>query len=308
MITIKINKNEEKQRIDRFLKKYLNKAPNAFIYKVLRKKYIKVNGEKVKEEYFLELGDVVEIYLADDTIEKFRTSKTYVENEGKLDVVYEDSNIILVNKHAGIDVQPLGDGKLSLLDKLLSYLGEEDDSATFRPSFCNRLDRNTTGIIIAAKNYNSLKEMNENIRNRNISKYYCSIVQGEISKNIEIGGFLKKRDDVNKVVVRNIEIEGYKEIFTRIKPVLYNNGFTEIEVELITGRTHQIRAHLSSIGHPLVGDIKYGGKTKGMNRYLLHSQKLKFKGFAGELEYLNGKVFEASCPRNYIKLKKELMG
>jgi 23S rRNA pseudouridine955/2504/2580 synthase len=308
MITIKIDKNEEKQRIDRFLKKYLNKAPNAFIYKILRKKYIKVNDKKVKEEYFLEAGDVVEIYLADDTIEKFRRSKSYVENEGELNVVYEDLNIILINKPAGIDVQPLGDGKLSLLDKLLAYLGEEDDSATFRPSFCNRLDRNTTGIIIAAKNYNSLKEMNENIRDRKLSKYYYSIVQGEISKNIEIGGFLKKRDDVNKVVVRNVEMEGYKEIHTRIKLVGYSKGFTEIEVELITGRTHQIRAHLSSIGHPLVGDIKYGGKTKGVNQYLLHSKKLEFKGFGGELEYLNSKVFEAPCPRNYIKLKKELMG
>ena len=307
MITIKIDRNEEKQRIDRFLKKYLNKAPNTFIYKILRKKYIKVNGKRVKEEYFLESGDTVEIYLADDTIKKFRALKSYVENEGELDIVYEDSNILLVNKAAGIDVQPSGDGKISLVDKLLAYLDEDDGVGTFRPSFCNRLDRNTTGIIIAAKNYNSLKEMNENIRNRNVNKYYYSIVKGEILKDIELGGFLKKRSDVNKVEVLMTEKEGYKEITTRIKPVCCSNGFTEIEVQLITGRTHQIRAHLSSIGHPLVGDIKYGGKMKGINQYFLHSKKLEFKGFAGELDYLNGKVFETACPGNYQKLKKELM-
>lgn len=307
MITIKIDRNEEKQRIDRFLKKYLNEAPNAFIYKILRKKYIKVNGKRVKEDLFLDFGDVVEIYLSDETIKKFRISKSFIENKGNIDIVYEDSNIILVNKPTGIDVQPLGDGKISLLDKLLAYLNEEDCSVTFRPSFCNRLDRNTSGIIIAAKNYNSLKEMNENIRNRNISKYYYSIVRGEITKKIKIDGYIKKRSDINKVEIRETERDGYKEITTSIKPILYKNGYTEIEVELITGRTHQIRAHLSSIGHPLAGDIKYGGDIKGMNQYLLHSKKLEFKGFVGKLEYLNGKVFESSCPEKYFKLKNEIM-
>jgi 23S rRNA pseudouridine955/2504/2580 synthase len=307
MITIQIDRNEEKQRIDRFLKKYLNKAPNTFIYKILRKKYIKVNGKRVREEYFLKAGDIVEIYLADDTVEKFRTSKSYVENEGKLDVVYEDSNIILVNKPAGIDVQPLGDGRISLVDKLLAYMSGEEDSATFRPSFCNRLDRNTTGLIIAAKNYNSLKEMNENIRNRNLSKYYHSIVKGEILKEIEIGGYLKKNAESNKVNIIAEEKDGYKEISTRIRPLLHKKAFTEIEVELITGRTHQIRAHLNSIGHPLAGDVKYGGRMKGIKRYLLHSRRLKFKGFTGKLEYLNGKTFEAPYPKEYSRLKKELM-
>lgn len=306
MVTLYIGINEEKQRLDRYIKKYLNNAPNTFIYKILRKNYIKVNNKKENSDYFLNSGDVVTIYLSDETLNKFRKMKTYIKSEELLNIIYEDRNILLVNKPEGIDVQPGENDKVSLLDILLNNLELEIESNTFRPAFCNRLDRNTTGILIAAKNYIALKEINQAIREKKVRKIYNSIIKGKINKQITLNSFLKKDNDINKVNISSEFTENSKEIKTIINPIRSNSSYTEVEIELITGRTHQIRAQLEFIGHPLIGDTKYGGSSKLTNHQLLHSRKIIFLEFDGNLSYLSGKTYEAPFTKEYIDIKAKI--
>jgi 23S rRNA pseudouridine955/2504/2580 synthase len=305
MINLIIEKNEEKQRLDRYLKKYLNNAPNDFIQMILRKKYIKVNGKREKGEYFLSEGDVLSIYLSDETFVKFRKEKTYLTSSIKLDIVYEDSNILLLNKSEGIEVQPSEKNVPSLIDAVLENISY-DSSNTFRPSICNRLDRNTTGLVIVAKNYEALKQINNSLRQRLIKKTYTTIVFGKISKKTEIKTYLSKEYSINKVAVHDERIKDSKEAKTIIYPIQSNENFTEIEVDLITGKTHQIRAHLEYIGHPLIGDSKYGGSYKELKYQLLHAFKIEIEGMSNELEYLNGKIFEAPLPKKYVIIRKKI--
>jgi 23S rRNA pseudouridine955/2504/2580 synthase len=305
MINLTIEKNEEKQRLDRYLKKYLNNAPANFIQMILRKKYIKVNGKREKGEFFLSEGDVVSIYLSDETLEKFRKEKTYLTSSIKLDIVYEDSNILLLNKPEGIEVQPSEKNIPSLIDAVLENISY-DRSNTFRPSICNRLDRNTTGLVIVAKNYEALKQINNALRQRLIKKTYTTIVFGKLTENIEIKTYLSKEYTINKVSVHDEKVENSKEAKTIIYPLCSNEKFTEIEVDLITGKTHQIRAHLEHIGHPLIGDSKYGGSYKELKYQLLHAFKIEIEGMSNELTYLNGKIFKAPLPKKYVIIRKKI--
>lgn len=305
MIELNISKNEENQRLDRYVKKYLNDAPKSLIYKLIRKKNIKVNDSRTSIDYFLKEGDIVKIYLSDETASKYRNQKTYITTGRILDIVYEDENIVLINKPKGISVQPERDGTISLLDVLLENIKFEGTD-TFRPAFCNRLDKNTTGIIIAAKNYEALKQINKAIKERAVTKIYCTMVFGKIDKRIEIDGFLKRQDNEKKVTVSKEKKDDSKAIKTIVTPKIGNDSFTEIEVELITGRTHQIRAHLQHIGHPLVGDLKYGGKYKQLSSQFLHAESIGFTKMEGTLDYLNGKSFYAPPPSSYLQLKNEL--
>jgi 23S rRNA pseudouridine955/2504/2580 synthase len=305
MIELNISKNDENQRLDRFVKKYLNDAPKSLIYKMIRKKNIKVNDSRTSIDYFLKEGDVVKLYISQEMTDKYRNQKVHIETSIKLDIIYEDDNIVLINKPKGISVQPELNGKPSLLDMLLSEI-EFEETDTFRPAFCNRLDKNTTGIIIAAKNYDALKLVNKSIKEGNVNKIYCTMVFGKIDKKTEIEGFLLKQDNEKKVTVSKIRKEGSKSIKTIVVPKVSNDSFTEIEVDLVTGRTHQIRAHLQHIGHPLVGDMKYGGKYKHLSSQFLHAMSIKFVDIEGALSYLNGKSFYAPPPATYQKLKEEL--
>lgn len=290
MREITITKNEAGQRLDRFMKKYLNKANTSFIYKMIRKKNIKLNGNRAEPETLLDVGDILNIYLADDTIDKFREKKTLLDTAIHFDVVYEDDNILIVNKPVGLSAQPDLTGSWSLIDEIKVYLDakEKNISFTFKPAVCNRLDKNTSGLVIAAKNYDAVKQVNKAMRDRSIRKFYEAKVHGVIDKELKLRDYMIKDDDKNMVTVVKNEGENTKEIITSCKPIKKEGSYTWLEIEIETGRAHQIRAHLASIGHPVVGDKKYGIRD-GEKYQLLHAYKVILGGFEGDLEYLNDK-------------------
>lgn len=290
MKEIKITKNEEGQRLDRFLKKYLNKANQSFIHKMLRKKNIELNDAKARPETILKKGDIVKLYLADATIEKFREKKILRQTQVYFDIVFEDDNILIVNKPIGLSTQPDQTGKENLVDGIKTYLyaKEKNTSLTFEPAVCNRLDKNTSGLIIAAKNYDCLKQTNKAIRERKIKRYYIAKVHGNVEENLDLKDYLIKDRDKNKVTITSEDMADSKRAVTYVRPLKKEGTYTWLEVEIETGRTHQIRAHLASRGHPIVGDRKYGRKDKEKYQWL-HAYKLILNGFQGNLEYLNGK-------------------
>lgn len=320
MREIEINENENEQRVDRFLKKYLAKASAGFIYKMIRKKNIKLNGKRTKPDSMIYKGDKIQLYLAEDTIKKFEADEEEVRSNIKIDIIFEDDNIVLINKKLGMLSHGRGgEFEENVVDSLISYLIRKGDyvpriEKTFVPSICNRLDRNTSGLIIGAKNYNSLKTINEALKNLDIRRFYKTIVKGEINKASKERGYLLKDEDRNLVKISSKNIDGSKEIITSINPIHVKNGYSLIEVELITGRTHQIRGHLASLGHPLIGDRKYGiesvnktfNERYGVENQILHSYKVEFYGLTDSMEYLNGKSFEAPTNSLFKKLEKDL--
>lgn len=289
MKEIKITNNEEGQRLDRFLKKYLNKANQSFIYKMIRKKNIKLNDLKAEPETVLKKDDIVQLYLSDDTIDKFREKKTLMETEIHFKTVYEDDNILIVNKPIGLSSQPDEISSRNLVDEIKMYLDakEENISFTFKPAVCNRLDKNTSGLVIAAKNYDALKQTNKAIRERNIKKFYMAKVHGIIKQDLELKDYLIKDEYKNMVKIVKEDSENAKEIVTYARPLRTEGNFTWLEIEIETGRAHQIRAHLSSIGHPVAGDKKYGRKDNEKFQ-VLHAYRLVLGGYEENLSYLNG--------------------
>ncbi len=308
MKLITVNENEAGQRLDKLLSKYLNLAPKSFIYKMLRKKNITLNGKKAEGTEHLLVNDEIKLFLADETIDKFsQVQVTKVETD--LDIVYEDANILLINKPAGLLSQKAQKDDISLVEHLTSYLLDtnqltEEDLKSFRPGICNRLDRNTSGLIIAGKSLIGLQTMGELIKNRNLDKYYRCIVKGCITEKQKIEGYLYKNQSHNKVIVTKEPVEGSDFIKTEYEPLSCNGEYTLLRVKLITGRSHQIRAHLQSIGHPIIGDGKYGDvlankyfkKNYKLKHQLLHAMELHFHPISGELEAISGKVFTAPLP------------
>jgi len=290
MKEIIITKNEEGQRLDRFLKKYLNKANQSFIYKMIRKKNIKLNNAKAEPEEVLKMDDLVQLFLSDDTIDKFREKKMLNQADIHFKTIYEDDNILVVNKPIGLSSQPDETSTKNLVDEIKVYLDakEENISFTFKPAVCNRLDKNTSGLVIAAKNYDTLKQTNKAIRERSIKKFYMAKVHGIINENLELKDYLIKDEYKNMVKIVKENQENAKSVVTYAHPFKTEGNFTWVEVEIETGRAHQIRAHLSSIGHPVAGDKKYGKKDNEKHQ-VLHAYKLVLGGYEGELSYLNGK-------------------
>ena len=318
MREIIIEKKDAMQRLDKLMLKVLNKAPASFVYKMLRKKNIVLNDKKAEGKELLSEGDSVKIYLSDETIDKF-TSKRNADISGNIplpSVVYEDDNLIIADKSAGILSQKAGDNDISMNEICLEYMlrnGQitEDDLKLYRPSVVNRLDRNTTGLIIFAKNYMSASELSKALKDRRIHKYYYCIVKGALFKEETIEGYLAKDEITNKVTVTEAESGGSSYIKTHVIPKYTQDDCSLLEIELITGKTHQIRAHLSSIGHPIIGDLKYGDgrlnekykKEFKVRHQLLHSHRVVFGDLQGGLSYLSGKIIDAPTPRVY----KEIM-
>lgn len=281
MKTVVIGQNEAGQRLDRFLMKYLNNSSRANIYKLIRKKVFKVNGVRVKEDYFFELGDTLEIYLSDESFDKLVKEEDAVEaTDIGLKIVYEDDDILIVDKPKGMLTHPdKTEFKNTLSSKVQVYL-KHLATRTFKPASIQRLDKNTSGLVIFGKNYQSLKAFNEMMRNREIKKYYQCVVEGAVKAPGEVKGWLTKDEERNKVRLSEEKTqESAKFCHTTYRPLKTTSSWTLLEVELHTGRSHQIRESMRYIGHPIVGDKKYGAsKDKNVNSQLLHGYKLIING------------------------------
>ncbi len=307
MKSFEIKSNDANQRLDKFIRKSLPNLPQTLMYKYIRIKRIKVNGKRAEISTMLKVGDIVDMYINDEFFVKPETRYDFTGASKNLDIIYEDENIVLLNKKAGLlchpDDREYIDTLITRLKKYLYDKGEyrPDDENSFTPALVNRIDRNTGGIVIAAKNAESLRIMNAQMKRRNLRKFYLCVVHGILEKDSGLlEGYLTKDEKKNLVKVTKKQTDGSKEIKTKYKALNKDlkNDLSLAEVELLTGRTHQIRAHFASIGHPLLGDGKYGtnklNKDFGYKKQFLYSYKLifNFDGEAGQLEYLNGRCFE----------------
>lgn len=323
MREIKITKELSGGRLDKMIYKYLDKAPSGFVYKMLRKKNIVLNDKKAFGSEILKEGDSIKIYLSEETINKFMTRGRGEKSEGedpsasykiKEYLVYEDENIILLNKPAGLLTQKAKPSDISLNDMLLDYLGATE---TFTPGVANRLDRNTAGLVIAGKNLLSSRLLNKAIKDRDLKKYYLALVYGNFKEEKKFCSYLIKDNKSNKVKIFDVfagaEIpKGAEYIETFCSPLSYNGSLSLIETELVTGKTHQIRAQLSKAGYPIIGDYKYGNtrgnegfKAKyGLSSQFLMAYKIEFGSMKDELSYLNGKAVTAPLPENFAAVLK----
>ena len=308
MKLITIHKQEEGQRLVKLLGAYLKEAPNSFFYKMLRKKNITLNGKKADGTEKLKCGDEIRLFLSDETYEKFAGKVQPKEKfpMAKLNIVYEDSNVIFINKPAGMLSQKSVPSDVSLNEYLLGYLEKsgqwkQEESKAFRPSVCNRLDRNTSGLVICGKSMAGLQQMAALLKDRSLHKYYLCLVKGVMTEGQHLEGYLLKDENSNQVKIFQKETEGAAHIITEYKPLHTDGEATLLKVTLVTGKSHQIRAHLSSIGHPIIGDPKYGDRkvnaffreTHGIKNQMLHAWKLTFPELAEPLDNLSEKSFEA---------------
>lgn len=365
-----ISEREEGQRLDRYLEKYMPDAPKSFFYKMMRKKNIVLNGKKVSGSERIQTGDQIKLFLADETIEGFRSGKKaqevdlgaqqmpqakrlekgarqmpqakrptngarqmspakrlekgarqgkielqqghYDRNLPPLQIVYEDAQFLVVNKPVGVLSQKAERNDRSIVEQITDYLADNAADDTFRPGICNRLDRNTSGLIVAGKTVRALQDMNKRFKERTICKYYLCVVHGSVLKKQYLKGYLEKDSRTNKVTVRQQPGPNSVPIATEYLPLqqgMYQGeSFTLLQVHLITGKSHQIRAHLASIGHPLVGDVKYSTKrASAFDReqlhqrvQLLHAWQLIFTAHGKEY------VWKAELPDNFAQVLRRL--
>ena len=316
MIEIVISKNQGNQRFDRFLRKYFENAPLSVISKNIRKKNFKINDKRAKNNDFVYEGDIVKMYISDENYKKWLTKTDFKPSDFNLDIVYEDDNIIIMDKDYGelTHAASKKDYGKNLVDNMLSYLYNtkafDMSDKTFKPAVVNRLDRNTAGLVIGAKNSEALRILNAAIKENKIDKYYLTLVSGEIKKDFKIDSSISKNENKNKV----IKSKNGKNILTYFKLLDTNGKYSFLECKLITGRTHQIRYSLKENGTPIIGDRKYGLKAVndeirkkfGINNQILLSYKLVFPKIEG-LEYLTGKEFLSKKYDDMLELKENIM-
>lgn len=322
MQELHVTENEAGQRLDKLLAKFLNQAPKSFLYKMMRKKNIVLNGKKCTGNEKLKQGDSIKLFFSDETIEKFSAGTYAIPKKEKINmlpIIYEDEQVLLMNKPVGVLSQKAKDSDVSAVEILINYLMEtnqlsKEQFRTFHPSICNRLDRNTSGILVAGKTLPALQEMNRFFKERTIAKYYRCLVKGRVIKSEDyIKGYLVKDQKTNKVSITKKKTEEGVPIETEYCVIQSNDEVSLLEVHLITGKTHQIRAHLASIGHPIIGDYKYGDKqinemyrqAYGLKLQLLHAYRLEMPSSNGSLAYLNDKKFVAELPDKFIKICKD---
>ncbi len=306
MRSFNITKNDADQRLDKYISKSVPALPKSLMYKYIRLKRIKVNRKRAEISTRLKEGDIVDMYIGDEFFKEAQYKYDFLKAGKELDIVYEDENIVICNKKAGLlchaDKNEYND---NLINRILRYLYNKKEydpksEHSFTPALANRIDRGTSGLVICAKNAEALRILNSKIKSREVKKYYLCIVSGRMPKSEDtLKAYLAKNEEKNTVSIKNKEFEGSKEIVTKYRVLAENNGFSLLEIDLLTGRTHQIRAQLAHIGHPLLGDKKYGDRKLNAkynySNQALFSYKIKFDftSEAGSLDYLGGKCFEA---------------
>lgn len=338
MQTFQIKENQAGQRLDKFLHKYMPEAGTGFLYKMLRKKNIVLNGKKAEGKEMLAVGDTVSFFFSDETFSKLTGNtmenesgaapahiankvneyKNAYKNVKGIQVIYEDNNILILNKPAGVLSQKDDSGLLSANEWMIGYLLEsgkmsEETLKTFKPSVQNRLDRNTGGIVLCGISLAGSQLLAKLIHDRTLKKFYATIVKGQVFKEAKIHGFLEKNHKTNAVKISQKETKDSNEIHTAYKPLSVGEKATLLEVDLITGKTHQIRAHMASIGHPILGDAKYGDrefnayykKKFGINYQLLQAVRVEFPVLEAPFDNLSQKVFTATLPAPFKEVLKD---
>ncbi|MBE5937257.1 MAG: RluA family pseudouridine synthase [Lachnospiraceae bacterium] len=336
MREVVVSSREAGQRFDKYLKKYFKEAGSGFIYKMLRKKNIVLNDCKATGSEQINSGDVIKFYLADDTIAKFTGSadcqkktdihtpnkksdmvieekdnkKYIVKSPYRVEIIYEDDDVIFFNKPAGLLSQKAEKNDISLVDILTDYLQLDGEASGYKPGICNRLDRNTSGIVAAGKSVRGLRALSDTIRDRKVEKIYRCVVCGRVKEGAHLKGYLVKDEASNKVYVTdtfNLSApdNGRKEqyIETIYKPLGVCELGTILQVILVTGKSHQIRAHLAGTGHPIVGDVKYGApKVRQTKHHLLHAYEMKFGTETDVLSGVSEKSIVADYPDYFKKI------
>lgn len=332
MRKITVSKNEAGQRLTKLLAKYMNAAPQSFFYKMLRKKNITLNGKKAEGTEILMQDDEICLFLSDETIDNFTKKQPVAEMKKEKApevlsliagsrILYEDENVLLINKPSGVLSQKAEADDISANEWVIAYLLKKgvltkEELKSFRPGVCNRLDRNTSGILIAGKSLLGLQTMAELLKTRTLYKEYETIVCGTLKQPQKVKGFLEKNEKTNKVrITERKETEDAVPIETEYLPVCSNGAYTLLRVHLITGKTHQIRAHLAWLGHPVVGDTKYGNKAVNkeladrfdLHCQLLHAAKLVFPEQMKACAELAGKSILAPRPELFRRISSGLM-
>lgn len=315
-----IDKNHANQRIDKYLKKLLCQAPSQLIYKMLRKKDVKVNGVRVKENYILKENDEVSLFLYEDKFQEYTRPQTIFDLKIEFDVLYEDEHILVVYKPAGLLVHEDINEDINTLDhQVLTYLyqkGEYDPKASlgFTPGPVHRLDRNTSGIVIFGKTMQALQALNEMMKKRHcIEKTYLTICKGYMTSQ-ELIGYVKKDSDQSMMKIVSSKSEGALKMHTIVESVISTKEYSLLKVKLVTGRTHQIRIHLASVHHPVIGDRKYGDfecnrimkKKYHLDHQFLHAYQICFVKPIGCLKYLQDKVITCPLPKELLKIKQDI--